>query len=145
MNIAYGERARQAGITLIELMIVLLIIAVITAVGYPSYQSFVRDSKRTDAHTLLQRIASAQEQFFSNNNTYTADLTALGMADPEPSDEGYWEADVTIGTGSYTITAVTSATYEDPDCGEILLTSLGEKRSRESEGDATLNPPGTCW
>lgn len=145
MNNIRSTRARQAGLNLIELMIVLVIIGLLGAIGYPSYQSYTRDARRTDAHVLLQKIAGAQERYFSNNNDYTADLTELGYDDPEPSDEGNWSATVTVGTGNFTITAIGNDGYSDPDCGEILLTSLGERRSRAAIGDTALNPPGTCW
>ena len=135
-------KACQTGITLMELMVVALIIGVLGAVGYPSYRSYMKNSNRTDAHALLQRIASAEERYFSNNNTYTDDLTELGFSSPQPSDQGYSNATVTAGANDFTVTAAPSPTYDDPDCDEILLTSLGERRSRQ---DGSLNPPGTCW
>ena len=39
-------RMRQRGFTLIELVIVLLVISILVALGYPSYREQIRKSRR---------------------------------------------------------------------------------------------------
>ena len=41
------------GVTLIELMIVVAILAIVSAIAYPSYQEQVAKSRRTDAQRAL--------------------------------------------------------------------------------------------
>ena len=43
----------QKGFTLIELMIAVAVIAIIAAIGFPSYQKTVMKSKRIDARNAL--------------------------------------------------------------------------------------------
>ena len=57
-------RRQQAGVTLMELLIVVAIISIISAVAYPSYTQFVTRSKRTAGATALMQIADRQQQFF---------------------------------------------------------------------------------
>ena len=69
----------QSGFSLLELMIVVAIIAIISAVAYPSYMQFVVDAKRTTATSVLMQVADRQQQFFMDNKRYTDDLTNLGF------------------------------------------------------------------
>ena len=67
---------KNSGFTVIELMIVVLIVAVLTALAYPSYTQYVRKSKRGEAQQLLMNWSINQEIWRSNNTTYasTGDL-----------------------------------------------------------------------
>ena len=64
------NRYSQQGFTLIELMIVVAIIGVLAAIAYPSYQSYVIKTKRTDAMTELQNIATQIESRKLINGSY---------------------------------------------------------------------------
>ncbi len=69
----------QRGLTLIELLIVMVIVAIIGAVAYPSYIEHVVKTKRTAATSMLLQVADRQQQFFMDNKAYTANLTNLGF------------------------------------------------------------------
>jgi type IV pilus assembly protein PilE len=100
---------RQHGFTLIELMIVVTIIGLLAAVAVPAYQDYVRKGNRAVAKTKLMELAARQEQYFSDNKVYAADLTLLGVAaNPMSVDaRGSW---VAVGSTAalYTISAATS-------------------------------------
>ena len=68
----------QRGFSLMELMIVVAIVAIISAFAYPSYQEYIVNTKRTAATTTLLQIADRQQQFFMDNKRYANDLTTLG-------------------------------------------------------------------
>lgn len=51
-------------------MIVVAILGILSAVAYPSYQNYIRKSRRADAHALLQAAALAQEKYRINHTTY---------------------------------------------------------------------------
>ncbi len=127
----------DGGFTLIELMIVVVIVAVLAAIAAPAYQQYARETKRTDAHSALLRIATLQEKFFSNNNQYATSAVTLGYAaNPAASNDGYWASTVaTVGAPptSFTLTAAPAGGHLDADCGAITLTSAG------------LRGPATCW
>lgn len=70
---------RTGGFTIIELMIVVIIIALLVALAYPSYIDYVRKAKRGDAQQLLLNWAINQEIWRSNNSTYN-NITTAGTA-----------------------------------------------------------------
>ncbi|MGI9334449.1 MAG: type IV pilin protein, partial [Gammaproteobacteria bacterium] len=135
---------RQHGITLFELMIVVVIVGIIAAVGYPSYQGYTRQAKRSDAQAALTRMAAQQERWYADNNTYTDNATDLGYCNNNaPSNEGYWTISVVAANTDNTRFAVqavpsswgadcTDGTDDDIDhadaaCTTITLTSTGRK------------------
>ena len=73
-------RKYMRGVTLLELMIVVVIIGILTAIAYPNYREYVTRAKRTEAKAALLQIATQQERFYLQNNSYTQDLLVLGFA-----------------------------------------------------------------
>ena len=54
-----ASRRIHSGFTLVELMIVVGIIAIVAAVGYPSYQNSVRKTNRVDAmNTIMDTMVT---------------------------------------------------------------------------------------
>lgn len=139
------QRHRNRGVTLIELMIVVVIVGILTAIAYPSYTQYVLRAKRSEAKALLADVASRMERYYFDNNTYTTDLTQVGynVANP-PSAEGHYTAASIAGIDgagtiatSYTL-RVTTVGYTDAQCGYLEQTSKGDHRSE-------LGTPATCW
>lgn len=122
------------GFTLIELMVVVAIVAILTAIALPSYQSFVLQSHRTTAINGVMDIASAESKYYTANNAYIASLTTLGYAnDPFPvpdTTNTYYNLSVAVGVGStsFTVTATTAGNQtNDTACGNYTYTDLGVK------------------
>ena len=70
------------GLTLVELMIVVVILAIIGTLAYPTYQAHATRARYADAKVMLLQIMQRQREFFTDNNTYTTALVAdLGYAD----------------------------------------------------------------
>ena len=57
------------GLTLIELMIVVVIISILAAIAVPSYTAYVRRSHRVEAKTALLDLAGREERYFSTSQT----------------------------------------------------------------------------
>jgi type IV pilus assembly protein PilE len=118
------------GITLLELMIVVVIIGILAAIAYPNYRDVAARAKRVEAKAALLQIATNQERFYLQNNTFTSDMTQLGFnADPFVSDSGSYSIAVTAADPS-DYTAV--ATYrlggrEDDKCSVFQINGAGEK------------------
>lgn len=138
---------KHRGFTLIELMIVVAIVGILSAVAYPSYQEYVRRAARAEARATILDMAQNQERWFTNNNTYVAIADApatvtAGFKNFSGNDVGSRKytikAELVGGGTGYTITASPSNGFSEPKCGSLTLTSAGLKGS--SAGDVA-----TCW
>jgi type IV pilus assembly protein PilE len=64
---------RQQGFTIIELMIVVVVIAVLSAIALPSYTDYVTRSKFAEAFAHLADLRVKMEQFYLDNRRYSSD------------------------------------------------------------------------
>ncbi len=71
---------RQLGVTLLELMAAVAILAIITVVAASTYQSQILKAHRIDAKNAIMALAAREEQYYSAYNTYTNSPSALGYA-----------------------------------------------------------------
>jgi len=93
--------SREAGFTLVELMIVIAIATILLSIAIPSYMSQVRQSRRTEAKTALLDMAGREESYFSTNGTQYASTAAnLGYtALPALTVNGYYTIAVACVAG----------------------------------------------
>ncbi len=70
------QRNKFKGFTIIELMIVVMIVAILLAIAYPSYVQYVRKANRGEAQQLLMNWSINQEIWRSNNHLSTPLLTS---------------------------------------------------------------------
>ena len=109
-------RRPQHGFTLIELMITLAIVAILAAIGYPSYTSHVKKSNRRAAQAQMLDIANRQQQFLLANRAYASKTQLTDSGYNLPSDlSGKYDYAITVGTGTvpaFTITFTATGTQE---------------------------------
>src|SRR5688572_1247104 len=77
---------RQRGVTLLELMAVISILAILASIALPTYRRYLIRSQRTEAKIALLQLQTAQEKFYMQNNAFTDNLTdaspaGLGLAE----------------------------------------------------------------
>ena len=60
----------QKGFTLIELMIVVVVIGILSAIAMPAYTDYVKRGKAAEATATLADMRIKMEQFFQDNRTY---------------------------------------------------------------------------
>jgi type IV pilus assembly protein PilE len=127
----------SSGFTLIELMITITIVALLTAIAYPSYLEQVRKSRRADATSSLMDGSQLLERCFTRLNAYN------DGACPDPtgaSSDGYYTIsfdtdEPTVTT--YTLVATPTGDQANDNCGTFTLDHLGNK---------TPTPDGNrCW
>lgn len=120
---------RPNGFTLIELMIVVAIIGILTAIAYPSYQQYVIRANRTVAQAEMMDIANRQQQFLLTNRSYaskaTLELNGYALPSDVSSKYGYTIALGNAAAPSYTITF--TPTGSQASDGDLVLTSEGVK------------------
>ncbi len=66
----------RKGFTLIELLIVVVIIGILAAIAIPKFAATKDKAKLATVKTDLKNIQTAQEAYFSDNNTYSSALTS---------------------------------------------------------------------
>lgn len=130
-------KKKQRGVTLIELMIVVVIVGILASIAIPAYGRYVMRAKRTDATSALLQIAAAQERFYLQNNTYSGDPAALGIAGTP--DNLYALTITGANAAGYTATATAQGSQAaDTDCATFSINQLGQRTATGADGDA-------CW
>ena len=140
-----GTRRGMMGVTLIELMIVVVVIGILGMIALPSYRQFVMRAQRSEAKSALLQLQANQERFYLANRTYggTAQLGALGFATGTTergayaltiageSANGYTATATPIGGGTIDMTA-------DVQCTSFSMTAQGVRT-------ATGTDAANCW
>jgi prepilin-type N-terminal cleavage/methylation domain-containing protein len=62
--------SRSRGFTLVELMVTVAIVAILTALAYPSYRNYVLRGQLVDATNGLSALRANMERHFQDNRTY---------------------------------------------------------------------------
>jgi type IV pilus assembly protein PilE len=148
-----ARSSRPGGFSLIELMVVVAIATILFAVAVPSYLTYVRQSRRTEARTAVLDLAGREERFFSTNGAiYSVTPAQLGyVALPAAIGGGYYQLAVcspacapsAVGAPSYTVTATAvGGQLQDLQCRSFSVDSTGRQFAVDSAGaDATQ----FCW
>lgn len=92
-------KKRILGFTLIELMIVVAIVGVLSAIAIPSYIGYIRRSYLSEATTSIASIKSAEESYYTINNCYIS-VGAWPSTIPNGSPTAWDTGTQPVGWGS---------------------------------------------
>ena len=95
MHLATSRTRRQAGFSLIELLIVIAIILIIAAIAAPKLDKMRMHSQETAAIQQIKTLQTAQTQYFSQFGKYATTLAELGP--PQSGQAGPSAADLIPG------------------------------------------------
>ena len=117
------------GYTLIELMIVVAIIGIISAIALPAYQSYTCDTYRGQAVAQLKVCGLALDRYYSDGFTYVGAVingtAATACANQSPT-EGAAKFDITLPTATINDYTVQAAPATGETCGSTMqLTADG--------------------
>jgi type IV pilus assembly protein PilE len=157
---------KSKGVTLIELLIAITVIAILGAIAYPSYQDHLRKSRRAEGKGALLKAAQVLERWYTDRNSYgntppppavPASIDLVPLFPPaavvvysgeNPADNrGYYQITAAAATGAcplvscFLLTATPNAPFTDAECGNFTLTSTGVRCWSTSGTPATTCSP----
>lgn len=136
-------RNRNAGVTLMELLTVILVIGILAAIAIPSYGNYTRRASRADAKAALLAVAGQLERCFTRFNSYLA-ADGCAVVLPMSSTEGKYQINTTARTAvEYTLQATPVAGMgqeQDTECGGFTLTSANGRGITGAAANAAR-----CW
>jgi type IV pilus assembly protein PilE len=149
------DNTPQRGFTIIELMVVVVVVAILSAIAYPSFVDSLRKGRRSDAMSALAGVQQAQERWRANNPAYAANMAAPGgLGQPTTSASGYYNitilSDPAPDATTYAITAAAgsgSKQEADTNCKVMGIQAQG---GRIRYGGGSSSPPNwddpdKCW
>ena len=144
MKIFFKSLRRQEGFTLVELMVVVAIIGLLSAVAIPNFQKYQARSKTSEAKLQLAAVYTAEQSFYSDYNVYHTCLKYMGYDPSEEINSRYYTVGFQTGPAMDT-TAYNSAvnsgltTSECPNslAGNTTSSYLAGKRVAGGLADLT--------
>lgn len=130
----------NTGVTLIELIFVIVIIAILSSIAISSYRNYLLVNRRSDAMSTLVGLSSIQESYRFNNPQYglLSQLQSAFSGVYSLSPQGYYSLTISSVTSTgYTLTAAASGDQmSDTPCANIVLSVSNGVESRT---------PKVCW
>lgn len=137
-------KSEQRGVTLVELLIVVVIVGILAAVAFPAYQGQLRKGSRAAAQAQMVNIANRQAQYLLDARNYAAGSGALATLNVTlPSEvNAFYTVTVVNSTGgttpstppTFTIKATPIAGSRQVADGELTLTHEGAKTRAGNPG-----------
>jgi type IV pilus assembly protein PilE len=138
-----NHKKSDAGVSLIELMVTVAMVAILASIAVPSYQAYVMRGKRSAAESALMDLAVKQQAYLVDARAYATSLDSLHFTAPAEirNDFLFFISDVD--------NAATPPTFS------ISARPLGIMQNDTSCGMAPDNPlkitqdgtktPSACW
>jgi type IV pilus assembly protein PilE len=134
---------RSRGMTLIELAITLVIVALLASAAVPGWQQQVYRTRRSDAITTLAQLQQAQERWRSQRPVYASGLDPDGLHLPAVSPAGHYDVGTSVqpetAHSGYRVTATArGAQAGDTHCRWLALDVTAGQLHHRSGPDAQL-------
>jgi type IV pilus assembly protein PilE len=129
MGISKIQRMRCGkGLTLIELLIVIIVVGILAAIAVPMYSNYIIRARRADAKTALEQLRASQEMRRAERGSYETDIAALRTTWGGPAATvGDYNITMPVATATtYTGTATPKTSRQTPD-GPLTIDQDGVK------------------
>ncbi len=123
------------GITLVELLVVILIVGILAGVAVPVYTQYMVRARRSDAKTVLEQVRAAQEMWRAERGTYAIDdgngtavaklINTMGVP-PNPVGDYNWNFSVAPTATTFTAQTVPNTARQLGD-GNLTIDQNGTK------------------
>jgi type IV pilus assembly protein PilE len=142
-------RATAPGFSLVELLTVITILGIVSAIAMPAMHAHLRSARRAEATGALLRIAVRQEQFMLRHRRY-AHNAELAVAPPEGLGfDARLARHYVISVGAHATGYIASAQVvadgaqsRDSQCWSLYLDATGAQSARDEYGRDTTR---RCW
>jgi type IV pilus assembly protein PilE len=125
--VAYHSLKSEKGITLIELLIVAVIIAILAGISIPMYTGYMQRARRADAKTALEQLRASQEMRRAERGTYESSLAAIRTTwGGPPATSGDYTITMVATSTTFTGTATPNTSRQTPD-GALTINQDGVK------------------
>src|SRR2546425_2715921 len=91
----------QIGFTLIELLVVVAIIGILAAIAIPQFAAYRKRGYEATLKTDLRNAATAEEAYFSQNQTYKVGALSSGIPAGYNMSAGISAMNSTVGTNTF--------------------------------------------
>lgn len=134
-RVVQRPRSAQGGLTLIELVIALAVVAILTSIALPGYRKYVQRAAREAAQAQLMELVGLQEKIFLNSNAYTDKVSSaydgsssggLGVTGGTSRD-GRYTISATVDGASFTLEATPVAGGTQAGDGVLKVSSEGTR------------------
>lgn len=137
----------ERGFTLVEILIVVALIGILSAIAFPSYNEYVRKSQRAEVQRVLAEANQYLKRYFGAQDTYEGAELPAGLTQSPTTGTAVYvielmedgaAVDAITEAGTYTIRARRTGSMASDRCGNLSIDQNGTKTMSDYETGATM-------
>ncbi len=149
LSLSALQRRKASGFTLIEVMIVVAIIGILSAVAYPSYTEYVRRGQISEAFTNLSSFRAKMEQYYQDNRNYGSSGTTCANDSSASAWNGFASTDYfsytcTTSASGQAFSIVAKGTTGGAKDSWYAIDNEGHRTTTKYKG-SDVSPAASCW
>jgi type IV pilus assembly protein PilE len=136
----------EGGFTLLELMVVVAVVGILSAIALPTYNQYITNTRRGEAVAFLRANEQHMQRFYQANNRYDTSLSNTAVVLPHQQAPAAGTASYNIGfqanqltRTTFTIEAIPQGSMANDACGTLRINNLGVRSVTGSK------PVAECW
>ena len=135
----------QAGVTLMELMVVIAIVGIIFSMALPSYRNYVIRTQRIDAQACLIELSHTLERRYAGSSKYTSAVAFKHNCITRTAD--FYTITSILKDHSYTLKASPTSNQPDWACGVLTYNNTHQKglEASSASGSSVTGTVAKCW